>query len=74
MKQTIDVKINNINAKALHWWRSQSDEWKRTMIHNPKVNTSSNLDSLHVINRSTSMIRRMFINWLKWGTKAEEDK
>jgi hypothetical protein len=72
MSQNTKLPVNSINAKALHWWNSQSDGWKRTMIHNPKINTRSNLDSLFVINKSTGMIRRMFINWLTWEMGTED--
>jgi len=40
------------------------------MIHNPNINKTMQ-DSIVVIGKSTSMVRRMFINWLKWDMKEK---
>ena len=73
MKQTINTDINEINRKALFWWRMMSKDWRLTMIHNPNVNKTDQT-SLVLVNRSTSMIRRMFINWLNWDIKRIKEK
>lgn len=68
MNQRINTDVNNINQKALLWWNSLSDDWKLTMVHNPNINKTMQ-DSIVVIGKSTSMVRRMFINWLNLDTK-----
>ena len=68
MNQKINTDVNNINQKALLWWNSLSDDWKLTMVHNPNINKTMQ-DSIVVIGKSTSMVRRMFINWLNLDTK-----
>jgi len=66
MKQTINIDVNSINKKALMWWKQLSKDWKLTMLHNPRVNKSINAHTIPMVSKSTSMIRRMFINWLTW--------
>jgi len=68
MNQKINTDVNSINQKALLWWDNLSKDWKLTMIHNPNVNKTMQ-DSIVVIGKSTSMVRRMFINWLNWDMK-----
>ena len=68
MNQKINADVNNINQKSLLWWNNLSKDWKLTMIHNPNVNKMMQ-DSIVVIGKSTSMVRRMFINWLNWDMK-----
>jgi len=66
MKQ---IKVNNVRTKALHWWRSLSPEMKKTMVHNPNVNKTDNLD-VWIIRRSSIQVQRMFENWLNWEIKG----
>jgi hypothetical protein len=70
MNQKINTDVNSINQKALFWWKSLSNDWKLTMIHNPQINKTMQT-SVVVIGKSTSMVRRMFINWLNWEMKNE---
>ncbi len=72
MNQKINTDVNSINQKALLWWNNLSKDWKLTMIHNPNVNKTMQ-DSIVVIGKSTSMVRRMFINWLNWEMKKENE-
>ena len=41
---------------------------KKTMVHNPNVNKTDNLD-VWIIRRSSIQVQRMFENWLKWEIK-----
>ena len=70
MNQKINTDVNSINQKALLWWNNLSKDWKLAMIHNPNVNKTMQ-DSIVVIGKSTSMVRRMFINWLNWDMKED---
>ncbi len=59
------IQVNDVRKKSLFWWRSLSKEMKKTMIHNPNVNKTENID-LDLMSRSTIQVKRMFINWLSW--------
>tara|TARA_R110002020_G_scaffold437754_1_gene648047 strand:+ start:897 stop:1100 length:204 start_codon:yes stop_codon:yes gene_type:complete len=61
----IKMNVNDVRKKSLFWWRSLSKEMKKTMIHNPNVNKTENID-LDLMSRSTIQVKRMFINWLSW--------
>ena len=59
------MKVNNIRAKALHWWRALDDNMKHTMVHNPNVNKTDNMN-VGLIGSSSLQVERMFKNWLEW--------
>ena len=59
------MKVNNIRKKALHWWRALSSDMKHTMVHNPNVNKTDNMN-VGLIGSSSLQVERMFKNWLEW--------
>ena len=59
------IKVNNIRKKALHWWRALDDNMKTTMVLNPNVNKTDNIN-VKLIGSSSLQVERMFKNWLEW--------
>tara|TARA_R100000329_G_scaffold33531_2_gene31228 strand:- start:991 stop:1176 length:186 start_codon:yes stop_codon:yes gene_type:complete len=59
------MKVNNIRKKALHWWRALDDNMKTTMVLNPNVNKTDNIN-VKLIGSSSLQVERMFKNWLEW--------
>ena len=59
------MKVKNIRKKALHWWRALSKDMKHTMVHNPNVNKTNNMN-VGLIGSSSLQVERMFKNWLEW--------
>jgi hypothetical protein len=59
------IKVNNIRKKALHWWRALDGNMKRTMVLNPNVNKTDNIN-VKLIGSSSLQVERMFKNWLEW--------
>tara|TARA_R110000796_G_scaffold79592_1_gene176738 strand:- start:766 stop:1002 length:237 start_codon:yes stop_codon:yes gene_type:complete len=70
MKQ---LKVNDIRFKALTWWRGLSKDMKITMIHNPSVNKTGNLN-FELTSRSSIKVQKMFENWLNWKLNITEIK
>ena len=64
MKQKT-INVNDVRKKALFWWRALSKDMKMTMIHNPNVNKTENLE-FELISRSSIQVEKMFKNWLSW--------
>jgi len=62
-------KVKQPRIKALHWWRSLSSDMKKTMVHNPNVNKTDNLD-VEIIGKSSIQVETMFMNWLSWEIKG----
>ena len=59
------MKVNNIRKKALHWWRALDENMKTTMVLNPNVNKTDNIN-VKLIGSSSLQVERMFKNWLEW--------
>ena len=59
------MKVNSIRKKALHWWRALDDNMKTTMVLNPNVNKTDNIN-VKLIGSSSLQVERMFKNWLEW--------
>ena len=68
----MQITINNIRRKSLHWWRALTPEMKMTMVHNPSVNKTDVID-VKVIGRSSIQVQRMFSNWLNWEISSQEN-
>jgi hypothetical protein len=62
-------KVRQSRIKALHWWRGLSSDMKKTMVHNPNVNKTDNLD-VEIVGRSSIQVETMFMNWLNWEIKG----
>ena len=63
------VNVNNTRMKARLWWASLSNEMKITMVHNPNVNHSDTFIGARahlLVNKSSGMKEKFFINWLEW--------
>ena len=72
MKQK-EIIVNDVRKKSLHWWRGLSKSMQVTMIHNPNVNKTDNLE-FELISRSSIQVERMFKNWLGWEIGKKESK
>jgi len=59
------MKVNNIRAKALHWWRALDNDMKTTMVLNPNINKTDDFN-VKLISSSSFKVERMFKNWLEW--------
>ena len=63
--KNIEIVVSDVRKKALFWWRTLSKDMKITMVHNPNVNKTDNLE-FELISRSSIQVERMFKNWLGW--------